>query len=166
MSPMALQSASIVRAPMRLRWTLSLAKTISIGSGLDIGVEDLAVHGLVDHPRRGQAIATQSGNEGLGGRRAGHADLLRGDLRLDLEDDLLGPPNLAAARRVIGPFLRQVRAGIPHAFHQGRLLVHGYQHERARQAEGHFPIVLGGCPAYREKCDEVTARGYEGFTLT
>lgn len=92
MSPMALQSASIVGAPMRLRWTLSLAKTISIGSGLDIGVEDLAVHGLVDHPRRGQAIATQSGNEGLGGRRAGHADLLRGDLRLDLEDDLLGPP--------------------------------------------------------------------------
>jgi hypothetical protein len=35
--------------------------------GLDVGVEDLAVHGLVDHPWRGQAIATQSGNEGLGG---------------------------------------------------------------------------------------------------
>ena len=34
--------------------------------GLDIGVEDLAVHGLVDHPRRGQAIAPQSGDEGLG----------------------------------------------------------------------------------------------------
>ena len=31
MSPMALQSASIVRAPMRLRWALSLAKAISIG---------------------------------------------------------------------------------------------------------------------------------------
>ena len=33
--------------------------------GLDIGVEDLAVHGLIDHPRRGQAIAPQSGDEGL-----------------------------------------------------------------------------------------------------
>ena len=35
--------------------------------GLDIDVEDLAVHGLVDHPGRGQAIATQAGNERLRG---------------------------------------------------------------------------------------------------
>jgi hypothetical protein len=35
--------------------------------GLDIGVEVLAVHGLVDHPWRGQAIAPQSGEEGLRG---------------------------------------------------------------------------------------------------
>ena len=34
--------------------------------GLDIGVEGLAVHGIVDHPGRGQAIAPQSGDEGLG----------------------------------------------------------------------------------------------------
>ena len=113
MSPIALQRASMVRAPMRLRWALSFAKAISIRNevravrrqeeepgatlledrlglcalvagevvedhhvallqrrgelGLDIGVEDLAVHGLVDHPRRGQAIATQSGDEGLRG---------------------------------------------------------------------------------------------------
>src|ERR1700704_5915326 len=102
MSPMALQRASMVLAPMRLRWALSLAKAISIGLrsglwrqeeepsstllqgslgfcalvageavqdhhvarlqrwgelGLDVGVEDLTVHGLVDHPRRGQAVA-------------------------------------------------------------------------------------------------------------
>ncbi len=33
--------------------------------GLDIGVEDLAVHRLIDHPRRDEAIATQAGDEGL-----------------------------------------------------------------------------------------------------
>jgi hypothetical protein len=34
--------------------------------GLDVGIEGLAVHGMVDYPRRRQAIATRSGNEGLG----------------------------------------------------------------------------------------------------
>jgi hypothetical protein len=36
MSPMAFQRVSMVRAPMRLRWALSLANAISIGlrSGL------------------------------------------------------------------------------------------------------------------------------------
>ncbi len=29
-----------------------------------------------------------------------------------------------------------------------------------------FLLYSGGAPAYREKCDEVAARGYEGFTLT
>jgi cyclohexanone monooxygenase len=29
-----------------------------------------------------------------------------------------------------------------------------------------FLLYSGGAPAYREKCDEVTARGYEGFILT
>jgi len=33
--------------------------------GLDVGVEDLAVHGLIDHPRRDEAIAAQAGDEGL-----------------------------------------------------------------------------------------------------
>jgi hypothetical protein len=35
--------------------------------GLDIGVEAFAVQGVVDDPRCGQAIAPQSGDEGLGG---------------------------------------------------------------------------------------------------
>jgi hypothetical protein len=35
--------------------------------GLDIGVEGLAVDRMIDHPRRGQAIAAQASNEGLGG---------------------------------------------------------------------------------------------------
>ena len=35
--------------------------------GLDVGIEGLAVHRVVDHPWRGQAIAAQAGNEGLGG---------------------------------------------------------------------------------------------------
>jgi len=30
-----------------------------------MGVEDLAVHGLIDHPRCGQVIAKQSCDEGL-----------------------------------------------------------------------------------------------------
>ena len=62
----------MVLAPMRLRWALSLANFVAAEVveddnvtrlkrggelGLDVGVEDLAIHGLVDHPRRGQAIA-------------------------------------------------------------------------------------------------------------
>ena len=34
--------------------------------GLDIGLEDLAVHRAVDHPRCGQSVMTQGGDEGLG----------------------------------------------------------------------------------------------------
>jgi len=33
--------------------------------GLDIGVEDRSVHGFVDNPRRGHAITSQAGDEGL-----------------------------------------------------------------------------------------------------
>ena len=33
--------------------------------GLDIGVEDHPVHGFVDNPRRGHAITSQAGDEGL-----------------------------------------------------------------------------------------------------
>lgn len=33
--------------------------------GFDVGFEDTAVHGLIDDPRRGQAIAAQGGDEGL-----------------------------------------------------------------------------------------------------
>ncbi|HKN01138.1 MAG TPA: hypothetical protein VJX23_11525 [Candidatus Binataceae bacterium] len=28
-----------------------------------------------------------------------------------------------------------------------------------------FLLYSGGAPAYREKCDEVAAKGYEGFAL-
>jgi hypothetical protein len=35
--------------------------------GLDVDVEGLSVHGVIDHPRRDQAIASQSGDEGLRG---------------------------------------------------------------------------------------------------
>ena len=35
--------------------------------GFDVGVEDLAVQALIDDPRRGQAIASQPGDEGLDG---------------------------------------------------------------------------------------------------
>jgi hypothetical protein len=35
--------------------------------GLDVGVEGLAVHGLIDHPRRDEAIVAQAGDEGLRG---------------------------------------------------------------------------------------------------
>ena len=34
--------------------------------GFDIGVEDCPVHGFVDNPRRGHAITSQAGDEGLG----------------------------------------------------------------------------------------------------
>jgi hypothetical protein len=53
----------------------------------------------------------------LQARRAGPAQLLGGNLRLGFEDDLLRHISLASARRVVRPFLRQVK---PIA-HRGRL---------------------------------------------
>ena len=144
MSPMALQSASIVRAPMRLRWTLSLAKTISIGSGLDIGVEDLAVHRLVDHPRRGQAIATQSGNEGLGGRRAGHADRSGAISGLILKTISSGPPTLRRRAASSAHSCGRYELASRMLFAKVNSWFMGINTERARQAEGHFPLLYSG----------------------
>ena len=85
MLPMAFQRASMVLAPMRLRrrqeqepsatllengfgfLAFVAAEVVEDDNvtwlkrggelGLDVGVEDLAIHGLVDHPRGDQAVA-------------------------------------------------------------------------------------------------------------
>ena len=49
-----------------------------------------------------------------------------------------------------------------HALSAGQLLVHGRQHPR--QAAIFMPYI-GGVGAYRQICDEVAAKGYEGFAM-
>src|SRR4051794_31558540 len=94
MSPRAAQSASKVRVAAPRRCAFSLAKAFSMGFsvdrevirdhdiaalkgwgelGLDIGVERRAIHGAVHHPGRGEPIASEPGDKGLGAPAPGRS---------------------------------------------------------------------------------------------
>src|SRR3546814_3908398 len=50
--------------------------------GFDIGIEGVAIHRTMDHPRRGEPIATQARDEGLGSRSEEHTSELQSLMRI------------------------------------------------------------------------------------
>jgi cyclohexanone monooxygenase len=57
---------------------------------------------------------------------------------------------------------RRQRGRLHHALPAGQFLVHGRQ--RPRQAAD-FHAYIGGVGPYRQICNDVAAKGYEGFVM-